>query len=277
MYIQHPVPHTHTHTMLVTMRVYRPVLTPPPPLQARERAWRIGQTRPVTIYRLLTSGTIEEKIYHRQIFKQFLTNRVLKDPRQRRFFKSNNLHELFTLGASEEGGGGGGGTETSAIFAGTGSEVRPRVRQRLRLHDHSGKGGSSSEKFDSSGMEPGPSGVELESVEHGMEPGPSGVKNGMEPAAQREPTAVKKKHKKGHRSRKSRGKEKMRERPEKKKKKQRRKKRPNASLDGAEITGLEGADSYEPGEEEEGGRGSSQQDDYILRKLFKKSGDYCYY
>ena len=35
-------------------------------VQARERAWRIGQKRQVTIYRLLTSGTIEEKIYHRQ-------------------------------------------------------------------------------------------------------------------------------------------------------------------------------------------------------------------
>ncbi len=36
-------------------------------LQARERAWRIGQTRPVTIYRLVTAGTIEEKVYHRQV------------------------------------------------------------------------------------------------------------------------------------------------------------------------------------------------------------------
>ena len=45
-------------------------------MQARERAWRIGQTRPVTIYRLITSGTIEEKVYHRQIYKQFLTNKV---------------------------------------------------------------------------------------------------------------------------------------------------------------------------------------------------------
>jgi DNA excision repair protein ERCC-6 len=44
----------------------------------RERAWRIGQTKNVTIYRLLTSGTIEEKIYHRQIFKQFLSNKILK-------------------------------------------------------------------------------------------------------------------------------------------------------------------------------------------------------
>ena len=34
-------------------------------VQARERAWRVGQRRQVTIYRLITSGTIEEKIYHR--------------------------------------------------------------------------------------------------------------------------------------------------------------------------------------------------------------------
>jgi len=44
--------------------------------QARERAWRIGQTRPVTVYRLITSGTIEEKVYHRQVYKQFLTNKA---------------------------------------------------------------------------------------------------------------------------------------------------------------------------------------------------------
>ena len=57
----------------------------------------------------------------RQIFKTFLSNRILKDPRQRRFFKSNDLFELFTLGSSEKNKS----TETSAIFAGTGSEVRP--------------------------------------------------------------------------------------------------------------------------------------------------------
>lgn len=55
-------------------------------MQARERAWRLGQRKDVTIYRLMTSGTIEEKIYHRQIYKQFLTNKILKDPKQKRFF-----------------------------------------------------------------------------------------------------------------------------------------------------------------------------------------------
>jgi DNA excision repair protein ERCC-6 len=56
-------------------------------MQARERAWRIGQKREVTVYRLITAGAVEEKIYHRQIFKQFLSNKILKDPKQRRFFK----------------------------------------------------------------------------------------------------------------------------------------------------------------------------------------------
>nr|XP_054762956.1 DNA excision repair protein ERCC-6-like [Lytechinus pictus] len=101
--------------------IYDPDWNPSTDTQARERSWRIGQNKQVTIYRLLTAGSIEEKIYHRQIFKTFLTNRVLKDPRQRRFFKSNDLFELFTLGSSDKGRS----TETSAIFAGTGSEVRP--------------------------------------------------------------------------------------------------------------------------------------------------------
>ncbi|XP_026044895.1 DNA excision repair protein ERCC-6 isoform X2 [Astatotilapia calliptera] len=100
--------------------IYDPDWNPSTDTQARERAWRIGQKQQVTIYRLLTAGTIEEKIYHRQIFKQFLTNRVLKDPKQRRFFKSNDIYELFTLADPD----GGQGTETSAIFAGTGSDIK---------------------------------------------------------------------------------------------------------------------------------------------------------
>lgn len=100
--------------------IYDPDWNPSTDTQARERAWRIGQKKQVTVYRLLTAGTIEEKIYHRQIFKQFLTNRVLKDPKQRRFFKSNDLYELFTLSSPEPSQS----TETSAIFAGTGSNIQ---------------------------------------------------------------------------------------------------------------------------------------------------------
>ncbi|KAM6156362.1 DNA excision repair protein ERCC-6 [Erethizon dorsatum] len=107
--------------------IYDPDWNPSTDTQARERAWRIGQKRQVTVYRLLTAGTIEEKIYHRQIFKQFLTNRVLKDPKQRRFFKSNDLYELFTLTSPDASQS----TETSAIFAGTGSDV-PTPKRHLK-------------------------------------------------------------------------------------------------------------------------------------------------
>ena len=37
--------------------------------QAKARVWRDGQKLPVFIYRLLSTGTIEEKIYQRQLVK----------------------------------------------------------------------------------------------------------------------------------------------------------------------------------------------------------------
>ncbi|KAI0910314.1 SNF2 family N-terminal domain-containing protein [Ustulina deusta] len=94
--------------------IYDPDWNPSTDVQARERAWRLGQKKDVTIYRLMIAGTIEEKIYHRQIFKQFLSNKVLKDPKHRTTFNLNDLHDLFTLGSSEEGG-----TETSRLFKGS--------------------------------------------------------------------------------------------------------------------------------------------------------------
>jgi DNA excision repair protein ERCC-6 len=97
--------------------IFDPDWNPSTDVQARERAWRLGQKREVTIYRLMTAGTIEEKIYHRQIFKQFLTNKILKDPKQRQTFQMRDLYDLFTLGDSEEGT-----TETGEMFKGT--EVR---------------------------------------------------------------------------------------------------------------------------------------------------------
>lgn len=42
--------------------IYDPDWNPAVDTQARERAWRIGQDKQVTIYRLLSAGTIEEKV-----------------------------------------------------------------------------------------------------------------------------------------------------------------------------------------------------------------------
>ena len=39
-------------------------------LQAMDRAFRFGQTRDVSVYRLLGAGSVEELIYARQIYKQ---------------------------------------------------------------------------------------------------------------------------------------------------------------------------------------------------------------
>ena len=94
--------------------IYDPDWNPSTDVQARERAWRLGQKKEVEIYRLMVAGTIEEKIFHRQIFKQFLTNKILKDPKQRQTFQMSDLHDLFTLGDSTDAS-----TETSRLFQGT--------------------------------------------------------------------------------------------------------------------------------------------------------------
>jgi DNA excision repair protein ERCC-6 len=84
-------------------------------IQARERAWRLGQKREVLIYRLITKGTIEEKIYQRQIFKLLLSNRILESSKQKSLFTKSQIGELFSL--TDEGrfvrdvGGGIDGSE----------------------------------------------------------------------------------------------------------------------------------------------------------------------
>ncbi|KAJ8440817.1 hypothetical protein Cgig2_000705 [Carnegiea gigantea] len=92
--------------------IFDPDWNPSTDMQARERAWRVGQKKDVTVYRLITRGTIEEKVYHRQIYKHFLTNKILKNPQQRRFFRARDLKDLFTLTDEENAGS----TETSNLF-----------------------------------------------------------------------------------------------------------------------------------------------------------------
>lgn len=67
-------------------------------MQAMARIWREGQKRNVYIYRLLTTGTIEEKIYQRQISKASLSESVV-DLNHLGSLKLSTveLKDLFTL------------------------------------------------------------------------------------------------------------------------------------------------------------------------------------
>ncbi|XP_034981936.2 DNA repair and recombination protein RAD54B [Zootoca vivipara] len=68
-------------------------------IQAMARVWRDGQRHTVHIYRLLTTGTIEEKIYQRQISKQGLSGAVVDFSKGSEHirFSVEELRNLFTL------------------------------------------------------------------------------------------------------------------------------------------------------------------------------------
>ncbi|KAF2465267.1 uncharacterized protein BDR25DRAFT_295355 [Lindgomyces ingoldianus] len=71
-------------------------------LQAQDRAYRIGQTRDVEVFRLVSSGTIEEIVYARQIYKQQQANIGYTASDERRYFKgvmgdSGKKGELFGI------------------------------------------------------------------------------------------------------------------------------------------------------------------------------------
>ncbi|NXA45483.1 RA54B protein, partial [Nothocercus julius] len=68
-------------------------------IQAMARVWRDGQKHTVCIYRLLTTGSIEEKIYQRQISKQDLSGAVvdLSKASEHIHFSVEELRNLFTL------------------------------------------------------------------------------------------------------------------------------------------------------------------------------------
>lgn len=56
-------------------------------LQAQDRAYRIGQTRDVDVFRLISAGTVEEIVYARQIYKQQQANIGYNASEERRYFK----------------------------------------------------------------------------------------------------------------------------------------------------------------------------------------------
>lgn len=66
--------------------------------QAMARVWRDGQKKPCFIYRLLATGTIEEKIFQRQAHKKALSDTVVdQNEESLRHFTSDDLKDLFRL------------------------------------------------------------------------------------------------------------------------------------------------------------------------------------
>lgn len=70
-------------------------------LQAMARIHRDGQKRPCHIYRLLTKGALEEKIYQRQISKQDLSESIVDSKNSTSTFTAEELKDLFTLDQRE--------------------------------------------------------------------------------------------------------------------------------------------------------------------------------
>jgi DNA repair and recombination protein RAD54B len=66
-------------------------------LQAMARIHRHGQKRPVKIYRFITAGGMDEKIFQRQISKRGLADSVVDGQKNEASFSAQELRDLFRL------------------------------------------------------------------------------------------------------------------------------------------------------------------------------------
>ncbi|XP_014399938.1 PREDICTED: DNA excision repair protein ERCC-6-like, partial [Myotis brandtii] len=87
-----------TLTAATRVVIYDPSWNPATDAQAVDRVHRIGQKENVVVYRLITCGTVEEKIYRRQVFKESLVRQTTGDKKNPfRYFSKQELRELFTI------------------------------------------------------------------------------------------------------------------------------------------------------------------------------------
>ncbi|EFB14526.1 hypothetical protein PANDA_015067, partial [Ailuropoda melanoleuca] len=87
-----------TLTAATRVVIFDPSWNPATDAQAVDRVYRIGQKENVVVYRLITCGTVEEKIYRRQVFKDSLIRQTTGDKKNPfRYFTKQELRELFTI------------------------------------------------------------------------------------------------------------------------------------------------------------------------------------
>lgn len=69
-----------------------------------DRCYRISQTKDVTVYRLIASGTVEEKMYEKQVHKDGIRRAVMTNQGNatERFFDKKDLRKLFELAPAGE-------------------------------------------------------------------------------------------------------------------------------------------------------------------------------
>ena len=78
--------------------LFDPDWNPAADQQALARVWRDGQKKDCFVYRLVATGSIEEKIFMRQSHKQSLSSCVVDSAEDvERHFSTENLRELFML------------------------------------------------------------------------------------------------------------------------------------------------------------------------------------
>ncbi|KAM0847692.1 hypothetical protein ACQ4PT_054849 [Festuca glaucescens] len=86
-----------TLTKAARVIVVDPAWNPSTDNQSVDRVYRIGQTKDVIVYRLMTSATIEEKIYKLQVLKGALFRAATEKNERTRYFSQSEIQDLFSL------------------------------------------------------------------------------------------------------------------------------------------------------------------------------------